>query len=76
MLASKTIRVFLALSAKNTVLVVAVALGFGIPLDALFAFESACFLGIAAKAGADNFIAYRQQQSSSIYTGPAMGPQP
>lgn len=60
MLASKSILLLLFLSAKNTALVVAGGFGFKVPLEALFGFDSACFIAVVGKNAADNYISYRQ----------------
>lgn len=59
--ASRTALMFLFLSTKNTCIAIAVAFGVGIPLDALFAFEATCFLGLVGRNGVDAVVNYKKE---------------
>lgn len=64
-LSSRSILTFLFLSTKNTGLVVAIALGVKIPIEALFAFESTCFVAIVGKNAYETYVGSKTTVSTA-----------
>lgn len=60
-LASRSIQLLLFFSIKNTALVIAISQGVGIPVEALFAFESTCFIAVVTKNTAEGYFNMRSQ---------------